>query len=313
MMKDYRREQSIPALLPPILLVICVGLERVFPGFSGELREVPFLLSLFVLGMPHGATDLARIWETYGRKGTIPQFSLYLLIIGLSVGALFLFPLASLAGFALVSVWHFGRSDYWEHGPRFRILRSLCRGVFIVVLPVVASPASVYDVCSGWVVLLSSEIELIALQENWAGVVAALQFLVYAAVLSWIAMVIFLVADRSAGITREITETAVLCLSFATLDPLFAVGTWFVVWHSLRHLEFDSETSGNFHIWIERITGIGLRSLPLLVPTVIVYSVLCWISIGQWNPALFVSLLLIFFAAVTPAHEWLDLRLHRHS
>ncbi len=298
-------------IFSPAVLFIFVLLEFAITGFSEKFRAFPFLISLFVLGMPHGAADFSRIRETFGATRVWTQFFFYLLIIGSTVALLFLFPLASLGAFALISMRHFGRGDYERlKQPSARVL-SICRGIFVVGIPLVASPEAVFAICHSWLGLLAyGEGTLRDLEQNWPSILDFFYLATATAGLVWLGNVIFLATNGDEKFAfAEVVETAVMAAAFSLLDPLFAVGLWFVCWHSFRQVAAEFPPAKSPWGRLESATGLGLRSLPLMIPTIVLYALLGWFAIGEWDPVLWASLLLLFFAAVTPAHEWLDLRI----
>ncbi len=299
--------------LSPVLLVGFLLVEWAWPGTSARFREFPFLLSLVFLGMPHGAQDLARIWESAGERRLAPtalHFVPYLIIIGITTAAIISFPLLSLAGFALVSIWHFGRSDY-ENRPAFWLARGICRGTLVLSIPIVASPAVVLDLSARWIEVLGDSSRVGELTARWESLTHLASAALFASIFTWFVVQILLLRRREfASVALESAETLTLVAALAWLDPVFGVGAWFLCWHSLRHLLLhEGSTAEPREPLLVRWTGIGPRSLPLLLPTLGIYLLVAWTVIGGWEPFSLVALLLIFFAAVTPAHEWLDWRL----
>jgi hypothetical protein len=78
-------EAASPWISPLLLAALCI-LNAFWPEFSTRYAWVPFLASLFFLGMPHGASDFARMSDFFGAgdwKNRFLFFSVYLFGMGL--------------------------------------------------------------------------------------------------------------------------------------------------------------------------------------------------------------------------------------
>lgn len=100
------------------------------------------LVAMIVLGVPHGALDgeIARplLRPRFGRAW-FPVFALpYLALFLVVMLAWRMAPVATLAGFLVASVWHFGS----EHTASGDPLGVLLRGAMPIALPVLIHPAA---------------------------------------------------------------------------------------------------------------------------------------------------------------------------
>ncbi len=223
----------------------------------------PWLLGLFVLGIPHGAFDhrvglelktLQRdrqLLESVGSSPLAskagPGFYAAYLAAAMAVLALwFASPIAASSSFLLMAAAHFGQGDvYWSRrfGLAGRAGSVGYRGSLIVVrslvpiaLPLLAFPrefAGAADELAArlfgrgsWSIPPSS----VAVGLGVVGGMVGVQ-IIWAAVLAW----------RGDGETRrsarvDIAETLLLVALFATVPPVLALGVYFNAWHSLRHV-----------------------------------------------------------------------------
>lgn len=96
-------------------------------------------------------------------------------------------------------------------------------------------------------------------------------------------------------------ETVLLVASFSLLHPLFALGSYFLCWHSLRHLTHLRTLCdvGSRSGWLLRLSG------PFMLPSLLAIGALAWGTGSLQSPEQGAIALLIFFAIVTPAHQWL--------
>ena len=124
---------------------------------------------------------------------------------------------------------------------------------------------------------------------------------IVAAVSSGAVMVILLTEGRARAAGWLMLETLVLVSAFALLHPLFALGAYFLCWHSMRHLShiriLGDPKSGLG--WLYRLSG------PFFFPSLVVIGLLAWHTGSFLSPERIAIIILIFFAIVTPAHQWL--------
>jgi len=294
-----------------------VLLEILFPGMSDRYRTVPFLLSIVLFGLPHGAADLMLLQTHLGlSSGTrlLKRFASYLGLMGGAMGCLLLVPEVVLVLFLVLSAWHFGASDVhdlrllghhevsrWRGG-----LRALSRGTLLLAVPLAAWPGESLRIAEDWMGILRPDGVGILLSE------AMLANLATGAV--WLALLIaaVLLGDRfRRGKVRtglvEAIETALLVTVLARLDPLFAVGLYFLACHSLRHvvkLMAVWSPDDAVHPWWTGLKTVYVKSLPLLLPTLAILGALgAWAV--QWQPDKLAVLLLMAFAVVTLSHHLL--------
>lgn len=317
-------------ILPPLLLLTVAAVSCVTGGFSNEFAAWPFAIALVVVGLPHGAVDLRLAAKMEGVSLVVAatRFGWYVLLMCGVVFCLWLFPAATLVGFAVLSAWHFGRADVEdqqsvaEHKnlPFDRVehssssltaslqLAAWSRGLLILALPFCFHVEQSIDVAETLVRFcgagLSSNISSI---ERIATVVACVcgSFELLKAV--------WLLTCGHVRMSRLILlESASLVFAFWALHPMFAMGLYFGCWHSWRHLRrLNSVLCPNLNLGLKAILRLHLESLPLLLPTLAMICLMCvQFSDGvSVENAAFMSLLV--YAVVTLPHEFLCNRLFR--
>ena len=308
--KMYRNDSqnlaSAAWLFSMLAFVVAIAAEFLSPGYTTTWNWVPFLASLLFIGMPHGTPDLAAVADQADSRSAwmvVRKFSVYLALMLLTLCAMLLAPGWALIGFGIISGWHFGRSDCGT-STFLGWVRSLCRGAFVIGLPILFGAEFVRPLCDDWLSLLGADQVSNA---NWAFVNRVMPWLVGGAGMVWLGAVgLLFLANESDTALQEAYETVTLLGAFAILNPVFALGLYFLCWHSLRHL---AAHEGGKQTLLGMLTGLSKRSLPLFVPTIIAYAICAWLLVGAWSPALLLALLVIFFAVVTPAHEYLHFRL----
>ena len=236
--------------------VACLGsiaLTLAMPGVanSAVAQWSPWLVGLFLLGVPHGAFD-HRVGVELGagsgdRTAAGPGFYAGYLAAAAAVLALwFASPASASAGFLVVAAAHFGQGDvYWSHqaglaaragslGYRGSLL--LSRSCLPIALPLLAHPGEL----SGAADALASRLFGRA---SWSvppwGVMAGLVVLavVVGVQVAWAAWLAW-GGDRAMrrAAVSDIGDTLLLTVTFAVVPPVLALGVYFNAWHSLRHV-----------------------------------------------------------------------------
>ena len=287
----------------------------------------PFVIGLVFLGLPHGALDhLAPLFLLH--KRLTPR---YLTVFVLGYAALVMLylvfwhmaPLAALAVFLLCSWLHWGQGDAYflrvfegQPVPRSaggRFLIWAVRGGLPIILPPLAHPQAFAQVVngllgwyggrSGW--LLTGPAREAAL---------AVMALALAGYL-WQSWTLSLSAFR-----RDAGEVALLLVYFLVVPAILAVGVYFCVWHSARHIArlMLLDDADRAPLALGRIGRCVLRSavqaLPMTLGALGFLAGLFWwqgraaVSVGS-----FVFLYLSLIAALTFPHFLLVLWMDREE
>lgn len=209
---------------------------------------LPLLLSIIVLGLPHGSVDFqiaCRLWDLQSVWNQILFVLVYLAAVGLYAVFWIASPGLAFISFLALTIYHWGAGDraYEEHvnpesSPPGWVL-TLLRGSIPVCLPILFWPDVVAQV-AGWTTALFPE----SLVQISAGALihAPWTRLLIASVLIGL-LVASLARDLrdhrrgTRGAATRATETVGLTLFFAVVHPLVAIGLYFPFWHSLRHLD----------------------------------------------------------------------------
>ncbi len=214
-----RARPAVPLPWPSRLVLLAgpaLALSALVPP---DAQCLSALLSVIVLGVPHGALDgeIARflLRPRFGRAW-FPIFSVpYLALFALVLLSWHLAPIPTLAAFLAASVWHFGSED----APGTR-LEAVVRGGLPIAVPVLAHPAATTAVFAAiaaaplpqppeW--LLDASLVWLALAAVWAGRMAL----------------------RRQG--HPLVVPALLAGVFIALPPLTAFAIYFVCVHAPAH------------------------------------------------------------------------------
>jgi len=242
------------ALYPTLALAALLPIGAATPLFPVELGVATFALGTLGVGMAHGAVDhLVPLRAAPGvslRRSVAAVSVAYAVLGGAVVAAFFAVPVAAFAGFVALTWLHWGQGDVAalagagvEHLPTSaeRWLSLVVRGGLPMGVPLLAHPDE-YRLVAEWVVGLF----LVAPGAATAAVdplfVPAARLAVGGVVLAATVLSIGLGYARvrggasRRGWLRDVGEAAVLWAWFLLAAPVFAVGVYFALWHSLRHV-----------------------------------------------------------------------------
>ncbi len=224
-------------------LVLTLILARLFPAWCVRWQFLPFIIGMVFLGLPHGALDHLAPLRLLHRRLTWRYLVLFVLGYGALVVVYLVFwrfwPGGALVAFLLLSWLHWGQGDAYflqvfagqahPSSAAERLLVWAVRGGLPIVLPVLAFPLIFtqvaegilgwYGPSGGWVL---------------AGPLRAVGLALFGAILvtylgrSWR-------RDRKA-FGLDVGETILLLTYFWLVPPILAVGVYFCVWHSARHV-----------------------------------------------------------------------------
>jgi len=205
----------------------------------------PLIISSFLLGIPHGAADHLFIWG-FGKFSISQKIFSLLLYIALCSCYIFLwlnFPLLGFFLFLLLTCYHWGSGDYIYDLMSGRLSRndhscnifySLYKGSIPLVVPGVFHTDSYNMFITSICTAIDESLALHPLQISRGFFVATIctSFVLYR-------LAFFSCSKRDSSIKIykfESYESIGLVFWFALLPPIYAIGVYFMFWHSLRHI-----------------------------------------------------------------------------
>lgn len=312
---------------PLIILSSFVCAEFLIPNLSSDYASWPFVVSLFVVGMPHGAIDWSITRQLRGTTANPPRsatFMWYLLAMTATTLLLILTPISALLIFLVISGLHFGQADardleirFDERTPqRLWHLPAIVRGLLLMALPFCFSAPESLVVFSDILRLLGKTavpVEAGAVS-SWAALIVAVGIVGHVVV----TMIRLKHAQwKSAGF--ELVETSVIFLAFWVLHPLFAMGLYLVAWHSWRHLHVLARffrltrTPEERKNWVHAVFRLHLEAVPLMVPTIAIVATVAYWRLEVWSADAFAALVIATYVVVTLPHYILVERLATES
>jgi Brp/Blh family beta-carotene 15,15'-monooxygenase len=213
-------------------------------------QYVPLVASVLLFGLPHGAVDHLTLPRAAGRPVTRRSLAgvglLYLVLGSAFFAAWFLAPAAAFLLFLALTWFHWGQGDRWllfalasdaaDAAPPTRLRSALTvvvRGGLPMVVPLVAFPDAYRRVAALVVGRFESgvvaRLDPLFLPEVRAALGGGL------AVVALASLALGLRADDATW-RYDAVETPLLAVYFAVVPPVLAVGVYFALWHSVRHV-----------------------------------------------------------------------------
>ncbi len=212
------------------------------------LQYIPFALSLPLLGVPHGALDHLVPGRLSGRgasaRSVLGVVTLYAVFASLYLALWFFAPLPAFALFIALTWFHWGQGDLYSlrallgaRQPRTRLqnrLTVLVRGGLPMLVPLLAFPEVYREVARNMVGLFYPDAAL-----DFAWLPGTTFRLAAALLFGAVTLMSLTLSQRSGGrlfFGVDVAETMLLAPYFALVPPVLAIGVYFCVWHSLRHI-----------------------------------------------------------------------------
>lgn len=298
-----------------------VGVTASVPAWA---RYLPLAASLVLFGLPHGAVDHLAPARAGDRRAT-PRWmagvgAVYLLLGGAYAALWAIAPAVSAALFVALTWLHWGQGDLYaldalgsDHldGAGVRAGTVLVRGGLPMLVPLLRFPGRYRDVVGAWVALFGGSFDaswLVAAEVRIGLGVA------FAAVTVGTLLAGYRRADR--GWRRDAAETLLLGGYFLVVPPLVAVGVYFCVWHSLRHVvRLVGVDDGARAALAERgvLAALGRTGRDALPLTAVSLALLVGIGVVAGvatAPRTLAALYLVFIAVLTLPHvavvTWMD-------
>ncbi len=230
-------------LLAVVSLPFIVGAE-----VTGWVQYAPFALSLVLFGLPHGAVDHLVPGRLSGGGASVASIvrvaAMYLALAALYLGLWFVSPGAAFAFFIVLTWFHWGQGDLYFLAALQRdstpvLLKALTvfvRGGLPMLVPLLAFPEIYHGVASNIVGLFRGDVAGVewAFDPVFRGVAGGGFFLILLFTLYWR----YRLAGRGSltAWRLEVAEDLLLAAYFALVPPVLALGLYFCLWHSPRHV-----------------------------------------------------------------------------
>lgn len=296
------------------------------------VRYGVLLVTLIVLGLPHGAADhhsLARVLEVDLTARFLVRFcGGYLALAALYTVVWFLAPAVAFVSFIVLTWLHWGQGDLYPlatlgeathlQGPVVRALTVVVRGGLPMLVPLLFFPQR-YEAVARTVVSLFDPGRTEWLAPLFTADVRLFAGFGFAAV----TVLTLTLGILAGGFGRvwlvDAGETLLLWAFFAVVPPVLAIGVYFALWHSLRHVSRLVALDGVALAALDRgavarTAGRFVRdALPATVGALLLFGGLALVvprTLG--GPSEVGGLYLVLLAVLTLPHvvvvSWLDVK-----
>ena len=317
---------------PFLVVVLAIPFGIAVDDLPQAVRFAPFVLSVALFGLPHGAVDHLvplRLGDVSLRRSLAVVSVVYAILGGLYLAVWAVAPAISLLAFLLLTWFHWGQGDAFAlrafgeaahlRTRSDRWLAIVVRGGLPMLVPLIGQPAGYRRVVDG----------IVGLFDATAAASLAPLFRVQVrqslgAAFGVICLVSLLWGYRhvrrgDAGIEGwlwDAVEIGVLWLFFWLVSPVFAVGLYFAVWHAVRHIgrlaivDPDSRAALDAGEWPTALGRFYRDAAPLTVASLALFAGLyVWVPTDGSLEAL-LAIYLVGIAVLTLPHvavvTWMD-------
>jgi Brp/Blh family beta-carotene 15,15'-monooxygenase len=235
------------AIITALIVLAASGVQ-----LEGWVAYLPFAISLVLLGLPHGAVDHLVPFRLRGEAVTVkPLLGIvvaYLTLSALYAVAWWLVPAASALFFILLTWFHWGQGELYatqrfiglfqRAGWLQIVLTIAVRGSLPMLIPFLAFP----DVYLGFLNEMTTAVSPTASIPLTLAQIQAWLPALWAAFGFTLAIYLSLgwryashTNQKQAWLT-DAGEIMLLLVYFSLVPPVLAVGVYFCVWHSVRHI-----------------------------------------------------------------------------
>ena len=317
------------------------GISWLLPGWVAVpvVQWIPWAMALLCFGLAHGGIDHRLPWERSLVVQERPRRSLILFLAGYlsGMGATLLLWWASAAlgwvFFLALSIYHFGQGDlYWSR--RFGLLSEvesglasrlygggylLLRGAIPVLWPLLLFPEEFR--------MITREVGAESLLEWRLGAAGERIQVGVVALLLWQwggALWLTWRHRRRAGLAsavgkalREAGETVLLLWLVSLAPPILSIGTYFLCWHSPRHIARLVEIMPGLRQRLEggrnplsSLVAYHREAAPMTLAAAALFLLLWGVSLlGEITPSQLVAPAIVFISAITVPHVLIVSRL----
>jgi len=310
------RDVPLAILAGAAMLAMVAG-----PNWTEASGPWIWIVSLVLVGLPHGAADVAIGRWLAGRsiRDLVLGGLLYLGGMACVAAAFAVAPVATILLFSLVSIWHFGighrdtepgddsaateaaatKGDGGAWTLPAEAALAMARAGVVLGMPAAAWPERTAAVADRLVELLHSRAASHGPLFDPSSVKTAGWALLAA---STVAVVAESVGRRGRGPGWLLAECGVFAAVGWFTDPLFSVGLYYLCWHAWRHLRSVMPERATRSL-AASVFRLHLDGLPLLLPTLVVLGGLWWLLSPGHTPRDLAILSIGVYLVVTPSHD----------
>ncbi|MFB6128830.1 MAG: Brp/Blh family beta-carotene 15,15'-dioxygenase [Halorhabdus sp.] len=303
---------------------------------SESVRYLPLVASVAVLGLPHGALDYVALPRALSgrvdRRGLALVGVVYAVLGGAYLAAWLVAPVPAAVVFIALTWFHWGQGELFVlrdafggrhlEDPIQQALTTVVRGGLPMAVPLVGFPDRYRAVLETFVEPFGGSIGSAWLFEPGGRVAVAIGFGLVTVVTLWRGR--RLVAGRGGrqgdkrGWRLDAMETGLLWVVFLVVEPVLAVGVYFCLWHSLRHIVrvglLDQRTASSLSAgeWLKPAGRLAVEALPTTLAAGGLLWALYVVTPASEGVAGAIGVYLVGIAVLTLPHAaivtWIDVK-----
>ncbi len=271
---------------------ICILAMLLAPNALGLLAPYLLFISVFLIGIPHGAIDHVIAAEVYNVRQSVMRHILFYasyLLIMLVIGLLWIYlPAVGMIFFLGISIYHFGQADILSFTNKSGFVEHilyLSRGLLIIGLILFSFPQ------------ISLPIVAVAIQqpqdffESWYSLGGDLALVSIAQHI----IVLLLLARRTTFTVpfwRIIADTVIVASLLFFTHPLVGFAIYFALWHSVGHvremLDFFAQKGKQVSLFDFYKLALPFTLISLLGLLMLYGLVSVWTDLEYMIPLLFI-------------------------
>ena len=318
--------------LPLIVIALAIRFGLVVDDLPQAVEYAPFVVSVLLFGLPHGAVDHlmpVRLGEASLRRSLAVVGVVYAILGGLYLAVWAVSPALALVAFIGLTWFHWGQGDVfalrafgeaehiWTRSDRWAAI--IVRGGLPMLVPLLGQPEGYRRVVNGIIALFDPAATaalspLFRLDTRLALGVGFGAFTLSS--LLWTARHVWDSDTSATGIAWDAVEIGVLWAFFWLVPPVFAVGLYFAVWHSVRHIgrlaivDPESRAALDAGEWPTALWRFYRDATPLTIASLALFAGLyVWVPTDGSLTAL-LAIYLVGIAVLTLPHvavvTWMD-------
>ena len=254
-MDTWSRETAVSRLTmtaPVAVIALAIPFGLVVDDLPQAVRFAPFVVSVGLFGLPHGAVDHLmplRLGDASLKRSLTVVSVVYAILGGLYLAVWAVSPAVALLAFIGMTWFHWGQGDAFAlcafgeaahirtRSDRWASL--IVRGGLPMLVPLLGQPEGYRRVVNGIIALFdpAATAALSPLFRLDTRIALGVGFGVFTlSSLLWTARHVWDGDTSMRGLAWDAVEIGVLWVFFWLVPPVFAVGLYFAVWHAVRHI-----------------------------------------------------------------------------
>lgn len=271
-----------------------------FPAAMESAALWIVVLSVLIIGIPHGAIDHIMAAELYNLNQTLKDHLLFYasyLLVMILIGALWIFlPEIGMAFFLIISIYHFGQADMEDFLTRREPMNRLfyiARGFLIIGLIVFSDPLTTYPIMAD-----AMRMESITFSEFMPPAITSLWIIISIYFITAIAAIALNCID---GAVDFLVDSLLVTFFLLVTGPLIGFAIYFALWHSAGHInemrEFFEERGKSLSVG-----RFYKKATPFTIVSIVGLALLLLINVQLSLENQFLSLMFILISVLTLPH-----------